>query len=138
MSATEKGSVMLDPDKASLYQRFGGHDKISAFVENLMPRLTGDPVLGVYWKGKCIDGMNKDNQLVLEFLCMAFGGPSRYLGRDMKTSHTGLGITDDEWDIFARHAIATLDSLGVPEQEKAEFLAAAESLKPDIVEVPRA
>ncbi|MEA2774020.1 MAG: hypothetical protein QOD93_6982, partial [Acetobacteraceae bacterium] len=28
--------------------------------------------------------------------------------------------------------------LGVPEQEKAEFLAAAESLKPDIVEVPRA
>ena len=129
---------MLDPDKASLYQRFGGHDKISAFVEEIMPRLTSDPVLGVYWKGKCVDSMNKDNQLILEFLCWAFGGPSRYLGRDMKTCHTGLGITDNEWDIFARYAIATLDNLMIPEQEKTEFLAAAESLKADIVEIPHA
>ena len=128
---------MLDPDKPSLNQRFGGHDVIAAFVEDLMPRLTGDPSLGVYWKGKCRDSMRKDNQLVLEFLCMAFGGPSAYLGRDMKTSHDGLGITDDEWDIFAGHAVATLEKLGIPEQEKAEFLAAAVSLKPDIVEVPR-
>jgi hemoglobin len=100
---------MLDPDKPSLYQRFGGHDVIAAFVEDLMPRLTGDPTIGVYWKGKCRDSMRKDNQLVLEFLCMAFGGPSAYLGRDMKTSHEGLGITDDEWDIFARHTVAALD-----------------------------
>lgn len=128
---------MLDPDEASLYQRLGGHDKISAIVENIMPRLTSDPVLGVYWRGKCVDSMNKDNQLILEFLCSAFGGPSRYLGRDMKTCHTGLGITDEEWDIFARHAVATLEHLKVPELEKAEFLAAAESLKDDIVEVPR-
>ncbi len=129
---------MLDPDKASLYLRFGGHDKLSAVVEDLMPRLTNDPVLGVYWKGKCVDSMNKDNQLILEFLCLAFGGPSRYLGRDMKTCHTGLGITDNEWDIFARHATASLDHLNIPAPEKAEFLAAAESLKPEIVEVPRA
>jgi hemoglobin len=128
---------MLDPDKPSLYQRFGGHDVIAALVEDLMPRLTSDPTIGVYWKGKCRDSMRKDNQLVLEFLCMAFGGPSGYLGRDMKTSHEGLGITDGEWDIFARHTIAALDKLGIPEQEKAEFLAAATSLKPDIVEVPR-
>ena len=101
-----------------------------------MPRLTGDPTIGAYWKGKCRDSMRKDNQLVQEFLCMAFGGPSAYLGRDMKTSHEGLGITEDEWDIFARHTVATLDKLGIPEQEKSEFLAAAGSLKPDIVEVP--
>jgi hemoglobin len=128
---------MLDLDKTSLYHRLGGHDALAALVEDLMPRLTLDPQLGVYWKGKCRDSMRKDNQLVLEFLCMAFGGPSAYLGRDMKTSHEGLGITDDEWDIFARHTAAALDKLKVPAQEKAEFFAAAESLKADIVEVPR-
>jgi hemoglobin len=127
---------MLDPEKPTLYQRMGGHDVIAALVEDLMPRLTGDPTIGVYWKGKCRDSLRKDHQLVLEFLCMAFGGPSRYLGRDMKTSHEGLGITDDEWNIFARHTVATLDKLGIPEQEKTEFLAAATSLKGDIVEVP--
>ena len=128
---------MIDPDKPSLYQRFGGHDVIAAFVQDLMPRLTGDPTIGVYWKGKCRDSMRKDNQLVLEFLCTAFGGPSAYLGRDMKTSHEGLGITDDEWDVFAHHTVATLDKLGISDPERSEFLAAAESLKPDIVEVPR-
>ena len=128
---------MLDPEKPTLYQRTGGHDVIAALVEDLMPRLTGDSTIGVYWKGKCRDSLRKDNQLVLEFLCMAFGGPSHYLGRDMKTSHDGLGITDDEWDIFAGHTIATLDKLGIPEPEKTEFLAAATSLKGDIVEVPR-
>jgi hemoglobin len=127
---------VLDPDKPSLYQRFGGYDRLAAFIEDLMPRLTGDPTLRVYWKGKCRDSMRKDNQLVLEFLCMAFGGPATYLGRDMKTSHEGLGITDEEWDIFIHHTVAALDKLQIPAQEKAEFLAAAESLKPDIVEVP--
>ena len=128
---------MLDPDEPSLYQRLGGHDAISAFVEEIMARVTADPTLAVYWKGKSRDSRRKDNQLVLEFLCMAFGGPSTYVGRDMKTSHEGLGITDGEWDIFAVHAVATLDKLGITGQEKAEFLAAATSLKDDIVEVPR-
>ena len=128
---------MLNPDEPSLYKRLGGHDVISAFVEDLMPRMTGDPALAVYWKGKSNDSFRKEKQLLLEFLCMAFGGPSGYLGRDMKTSHAGLGITDDEWDAFAVHAIATLDKLGISGQEKSEFLAAAVSLKEDIVEVPR-
>lgn len=127
---------MLNPDKPSLYQRIGGYDAIAALVEDLLPRLTGDPTIGVYWKGKSRDSMRKDKQLVIEFLCMAFGGPSGYLGRDMKTSHEGLGITDEEWDIFARHTVAALDKLGISEPEKTEFLAAAQSLKPDIVEVP--
>ncbi len=128
---------MMDPNKPSLYHRIGGHDVIAELVAELMPRLTGDPVIGVYWRGKCKDSMRKDMQLVQEFLCMAFGGPSHYMGRDMKTSHEGLGITHDEWDIFAHHAVATLDKLGIPEPEKSEFLAAAASLKDDIVEVPR-
>ena len=128
---------MLDPDEPSLYQRLGGHDVISAFVEDIMARVIADPTLAVYWKGKSRDSRRKDNQLVLEFLCMAFGGPSTYLGRDMKTSHAGLGITDDEWDVFAVHAAAALDKLGISGREKSEFLAAAVSLKEDIVEVPR-
>ena len=128
---------MLDPGEPSLYQRLGGHDVISAFVDDIMARVTTDPTLAVYWKGKSLDSRRKDSQLLLEFLCMSFGGPSAYLGRDMKTSHAGLGITDDEWDVFGVHAVAALDKLGISGREKSEFLAAATSLKEDIVEVPR-
>ena len=126
---------MLDP-KESLYHRLGGYDAIAAVVDDLLPRLTSDPQIGVYWKGKCKDSMKKDRQLVVDFLCQATGGPINYLGRDMKTSHEGLGISDSDWDVFVRHTIASLKDLGVGETEKAEFLAAAASLKGDVVEAP--
>ena len=124
---------MLDPEK-SLYHRLGGYDAIAAFVDDLLPRLTADPQIGVYWKGKCKDSMKKDRQLVVDFLCAATGGTVNYLGRDMKTSHEGLGISESDWDIFVQHSVASLEDLGVAEKEKTEFLSAAASLKGDIVE----
>lgn len=127
---------MLDPAKTSLYLRVGGYDVLARFVDDLLPRLTADRQLGVYWKGKSRDSLRRDRQLLIEFLCMAFGGPSHYMGRDMKTSHEGLGITQEEWDLFVRHTAASLAALKIPEPERAEIFAAAESLKGDIVEAP--
>jgi hemoglobin len=118
----------------SLYARLGGYDAIAAAVTNLMPRLLSDPKLWVYWKGKSLDSRRRGDQLLIDFLCAAFGGPVFYAGPDMKTSHQGLGITHEEWDIALGHIGATLDALGVAAREKGEVLAAAESLKGDIVE----
>ena len=117
-----------------LYARLGGYDAIAAAVTNLMPRLLSDPKLWVYWKGKSLESRRRGDQLLIDFLCAAFGGPVFYAGPDMKTSHQGLGITNEEWDIALGHIGATLDALGVAAREKGEVLAAAESLKGDIVE----
>ena len=118
----------------SLYKRLDGYDAIAAAVADLMPRLRSDPKLWVYWKGKSLESRRRGDQLLVDFLCAAFGGPVFYAGPDMKTSHEGLGITNEEWDITLAHIGATLDALGVAAQEKSEVLAAAASLKGDIVE----
>jgi hemoglobin len=130
---------MMDPDGAvatqeSLYKRLGGYDAIAAFVADLMPRLYGDPTLWVYWKGKSVDSRRKGEQLLVDFLGAAFGGPVFYAGPDMKGSHRGLGITEQEWDILLTHIGATADALDVAERERAEVVEAANSLKWDIVE----
>ena len=52
----------------------------------------------------------------------------------MKTSHAGLNITEREWEISITHIKATLEHFQVPEQEKEEFIACANSLKDEIVE----
>ena len=124
----------MSDQQGSLYTRLGGYDAIAAAVADLMPRLRDDPKLWVYWKGKSLDSRRRGDQLLIDFLCAAFGGPVFYAGPDMKTSHQGLGITNEEWDLTLRHIGATLDALGVATQEKSEVLAAAESLKGDIVE----
>ena len=134
---------MLDPEKSlhtrqSLYSRLGGYDVIAAFVGELMPRLQNDPKLGVYWKGKSLDSRRREDKLLVDFLCAAFEGPVAYFGRDMKISHEGLGVTEEEWDMTLAHIASTLDTLAVAEREKTEFMQAAAGLKWDIVAAPTA
>ncbi len=133
---------MLDPKESrysrqSLYARLGGYDRITDFVHELMPRLQNDQKLAVYWKGKSFDSRRREDKLLVDFLCAAFGGPVEYFGRDMKISHDGLHITEEEWDLTLGHIAATLDAVGVAGQEKAEFMEAAAGLKWDIVEIPK-
>ena len=58
------------------------------------------------------------------------------MGRDMKTTHAGLNITEKDWDVSVQDLIATLDKFKVPAKEKEEVLAAVGALKKDIVEKP--
>src|SRR5262249_32495368 len=133
--------AMLDPENSAhaqetLYKRLGGYDAIVAAVADLMPRLYNDQKLWVYWKGKSGDSPPPREQLLVVFLCAGFGGPAYYAGPDMKSSHQGLGITNEEWDITLRHIGVTLDALDVAEREKNEVIEVANTLKWDIVEEP--
>jgi hemoglobin len=67
-------------------------------------------------------------------MCGLSGGPCNYIGRDMKTSHQGLGITDAEWEENMKASDAALAQNGVGEPERAEFLALFERYRDDIVE----
>jgi hemoglobin len=125
---------MSKVSEQSRYKRLGGYDAIAAAVDDLLQRLHSDPQLGGYWKGTSSDSHRRDRQLIVDFVVEAAGGPTFYGGRDMKTSHVGLGINESDWEVFMRHAAATLDTFGVPAKEKDEVLAFLTSLKGDVVE----
>jgi hemoglobin len=114
---------MPHPSEPSLYQRLGGYGAIAATVDDLLARLQSDPQLGGYWKGTSRDSHRRDRQLIVDFMVEAAGGPAFYTGRAMKTSHVGLGISEHDWQVFMRHAAATLDAFEVAAKEKGEVLA---------------
>jgi hemoglobin len=118
----------------TLYKRLGGYDAIAAVADNLLPRLIADPQLGRFWKHRSEDGVRREKQLLIDFLCASAGGPLYYVGRDMKMSHRGLGIVDQDWQVFLGHVNATLDHFNVPTREKSEVLGFVESLKMDVVD----
>jgi len=118
---------------ASLYKRLGGYDAIAAVTDDFLGRLATDPQIGRFFKGTSADSQKRIRQHVVDFLCNATGGPCLYLGRDMKTAHTGLNITEDDWSASVKHLVATLDKFKVPEKEKTDVLGAISSLKADIV-----
>jgi hemoglobin len=118
----------------SLYERLGGYDAISAVVNELAVRLVTDRKLGVYFKGLSNDSKRKLIAHLTDFVCSATGGPCIYTGRDMKTSHEGLGITEEEWERFVKITKEVLDKFKVPSKEQQEFLQAVAPLKSVIVE----
>ena len=120
----------------SLYQRLGGYDAIAAVTDDFLVRLTGDPSQARFFGGMSKDSLGKLRQHVVEQICLATGGPCVYTGRDMKTSHTGLGITEAEWNATVKHLVASLDKFKVGDKEKGELLGAVSTLKKDIVEKP--
>jgi hemoglobin len=119
----------------SLYERLGGYDGITAFANDLLPRLQADPQLGRFWQHRGHDGIAREKQLLVDCLCASAGGPMYYTGRDMKTSHQGMKISEIDWSIFMGHAAATIESLHIGKQESDEIVTFVLSLKADIVEV---
>jgi hemoglobin len=118
----------------TLYARLGGYDAIAAVANNLVSRLMSDARLGRFWANRGEDGIRREIQLLIDFLCNAAGGPVLYTGRDMKVSHKGMRITEDDWVALMLHVNATLDHFQVPAAEKDAVVGFVQSTKADIVE----
>ncbi|MBN4050073.1 group 1 truncated hemoglobin [Nitrospira defluvii] len=121
-------------DPKSLYERLGNYDGITTFANDLLPRLQSDPQLERFWQNRGDDGIVREKQLLIDYLCASTGGPMYYRGRKMKITHQGMKITESDWAVFLQHAGATMAALQVPKQESDEIVAFVLSLKDDIVE----
>ena len=106
---------MADADAvatSSLYERLGGVYAIATVVDDFIDRVMTDPRLNA--NPRVDEAHHKVppagfKYLVTEMLCWAAGGPQRYTGRDMASSHRHLAITAGEWDAFMDDLAQTLD-----------------------------
>jgi hemoglobin len=127
MAAPQKQS-----GEKSLYQRLGGYDTIAAVVNDFGRRFSEDPQLKPFIVGFSDDTGKRQAQLFIEFFCEQAGGRCTYIGRDMKTTHAGMTITESHWKAFMEHLAASLDAAKVQSKEKAEALAIFTMLRPEI------
>ena len=122
------------PDKPTLYERLGGYDAVSAVVNNLLPRLMADEHLGRFWAHRGSDGLDREKQLLIDFLCHSAGGPMYYTGRNMTVSHRGMRISESDWNLFIGHVEDTLNHFELPAAETNDVLGFIQSTKSEIVE----
>ncbi|MGR8936045.1 MAG: group I truncated hemoglobin [Gammaproteobacteria bacterium] len=118
----------------TLYARLGGYDGISAVVESLLKRLMADRQLVRFWQYRGLDGIRREKQLLVDYLCANTGGSMYYTGRDMKMTHQGMGINNSDWALFICHLQAVMDEFEVGEKERADVLALVLGTKNDIIE----
>lgn len=117
----------------SLYDRLGGDDAIVAALDAFYERVLDDPEVAPYFDGLDVDRI-KDRQR--DFLAMAFGGPDRYEGRDLRTAHRrarSRGLDEHGYHVFMDHFEQTLVDLGVDRPEIDEVMAIAHTGKDDVL-----
>jgi hemoglobin len=136
--------------KLALFDRLGGEKGIAAIIDDFTPRALQDPRVNwerkgvtrgglslhrgqpVTWNGTPENVAQLQKHLV-QFLALATGGPAHYEGKEMKSSHAALHISNPEFDAALGDLKASLDKLQIPNKEQKELLSIIESTRPEIV-----
>jgi hemoglobin len=131
-SAKQADAARPKPN-ASLYDRLGGTPAITAVTGEFVDRVGADARIKFRFLNT---DMSKLKTLLVEFICVATGGPCKYTGQDMDTSHAGMELVDEEFTALVEDLAGALDKFKVPAKEKGELLGALGPLQPQIVTPP--
>ena len=117
---------------ASLYERLGGLDAITAVVDSFAGRCAGDDRINRKFARTDIPRLKR---MLVDQVCEAAGGPCAYTGRGMRDAHDGMEVTAREFDALVEDLVATLDEFEVPKAEQDELIGLLAPMRGDIVEV---
>lgn len=150
VTGTNKAAQVVG--KLALFDRLGGETGITAVVEDFTSRVLQDP--RVNWQRKEVKGTGfsafrksseagvwiatVENQTTLkkhliQFIVLTTGGPAHYDGKEIKTTHAAMRISNPEFDAVLGDLKASLDRLQIPNKEQKELLSIIESTRPQIV-----
>jgi hemoglobin len=121
------------PKGPSLYRRLGGREGIALVVGDFTANMAADPRVNERFKGVKPADLERFKSNLADQICEATGGPCSYLGKDMKTAHKDMRITEAEWNATVENLVKALDKHNVQPQAKQELLGALAPMKKDIV-----
>jgi hemoglobin len=135
LSAALMAPVAFGKDK-TLYERLGGKKSITAVVDEFVGRVAGDARINRYFAADVKDPkkLAKFKKNLVDQICQAGGGPCKYMGKDMKSAHAGMGITSADFAALVEDLVGALDKFKVGDKEKNELLGVLGPMKSDIVE----
>lgn len=116
--------------KDALYQELGRSEGITKVVDLFFQRINADARINTLFGN--VDH-NDLRRLVIEQICAASGGPCKYTGRSMEESHSGLNLTDKDFDAFVGDLVGAMDEAKVPKSTQKKLLAIFGPMRPQIV-----
>lgn len=105
---------------ATLYDRLGRRDAIAAVVKDFVElRVAKDNRINAFFANTDIPGLEAK---LIDQICQAADGPCTYTGKDMKTVHAGMNITDAQFNALVEDLVASLKQFKVADKEQQELL----------------
>ncbi|HZP67541.1 MAG TPA: group 1 truncated hemoglobin [Rudaea sp.] len=125
-----KSAASATAPKDALYRDLGGTEGITKLVDAFFPRLNSDARINTLFRNVDHDDLRR---LVIEQLCAATGGPCTYSGRSMEEAHSGLNLTNADFDAFVQDFTAAMNQVKVPKADQKQLLAMLAPMRADIV-----
>ena len=114
----------------TLYESMGGESVLRTAVDHFADNVQTDNRINFTFAEADI---SKFKRLIFEQLCNLSGGPCKYTGRDMRTSHTKLNINNAEFNALAEDLYIALDQAGVPYRLQNKLMAMLAPMQHQIV-----
>ncbi len=121
-----KGDIVTDPQGTVVYfNQLGGHGAVEVVIDTFLYNVLNDNRINGRFAVTDADVLRGH---LIDQVCQATGGYCTYTGRSMLDVHTGMNITDDEFNALVEDLLAALDTLGVPYSQNLDGSGLADAL----------
>jgi hemoglobin len=114
----------------SLFVRMGGEAKLNAAVDELVEVMLADERINFVFAQT---DLAKFKQRLYSQLCELAAGPCIYDGRDMRSAHAGLPITNAQFNALTEDLYIAFDRVGIAYALQNEMIALLAPMQRDIV-----
>jgi len=128
--AAPSGKTPAGAKSDALYRALGGTDGITKVVDATLAEIHGDLRINIFFEKTDMADLRR---LVIEQLCAATGGPCEYTGRSMEEAHSGLNLSDADFDAFVEDLVRGMDSQKVPKDLQKQLLGLLGPMRPQVV-----
>ena len=119
----------------SLYDSLGGRTAIVKVVDDFVGNCAADARINSFFAATAKDPkrMAAFKTNLVNQICEASGGPCKYTGKDMKTAHAGMDITDTHFNALVEDLTKTLDKFKVAAADQKTLLGVLGPMRAQIV-----
>ena len=120
----------ISQPSGSLYRQFGENEGLTALVDDLLARFADDPRIAPKFANTNIPRFRR---LFVEHLCVVLDGPCTYTGDDMREVHTGLDISEAQFNAVVEHLVDAMQARGIPRTAQNRLIARLAPMRKDII-----
>lgn len=128
LSDANAGATPIHGD--AVYRALHGWAGIQRIVDHLVDRNRADPRIKDIFAA--VDAPRLKRMLA-EQICYIAGGPCHYTGRDMKSTHTDMGVQTADFDALVENLQWAMDKEGVPFRAQNRLLAKLAPMRAQVV-----
>ena len=114
----------------TLYDEFGGKAGMTKVVDEFIGQVAADARINSFFKNTNIDHLKAqlNNQM-----CAATGGGCQYTGRDMVSTHAGMGVNSAHFNALAEDLQEAMTRQGISASAQNKLIAKLAPMQREIV-----